>query len=87
MIHVVDMARVVVDVVEKAPAKSIFNVVDDEPVSYRDLFHYVAAIMGGVDLQAGGPTILHSLGCSNKKIKSEMGWTPVYSTYRSRLFA
>ena len=87
LIHVVDMGRAVVDAVEKAPAKSIYNVVDDEPVSYRDLLQYVAASVVGSDPKAGGPTILPSLGCSNKKIKSELGWTPVYPTYRSGLFA
>ena len=85
LIHVVDMARAMVDAVEKASAHSIFNVVDDEPIRYRDLYQYVAALVNGPDPEAGGPTLLPSLGCSNEKLKSELDWTPIYPTYRSGL--
>ena len=85
LIHVVDMARAMVDAVEKASAHSIFNVVDDKPVRYRDLYQYVAAFVNGPDPEAGGPTLLPSLGCSNEKLKSELDWTPIYPTYRSGL--
>lgn len=85
LIHVVDMARAMVDAVEKASAHSIFNVVDDKPVRYRDLYQYVAAFVNGPDAEAGGPTLLPSLGCSNEKLKSELDWTPIYPTYRSGL--
>ena len=85
LIHVVDMARAVVDAVEKAPGRSIYNVVDDKPVRFRDLFTYIAALVDGSDPEAGGPTLLPSLGCSNSKIKSELGWKLTYPTYRSGL--
>jgi len=85
LIHVVDMARAVVQAVEHAPASSIYNVVDDEPVSYRTLYHYVAARVGGPEPEPGGPTSLPSLGCSNARIKSEIGWSPAYPTFRSGL--
>ncbi len=35
LIHVVDMARAVVLAMESAPPRSIYNVVDDQPVTYR----------------------------------------------------
>ena len=85
LIHVVDMARAMVDAVENEAVRCIFNVVDDAPVRYRDLYQYVAALVNGPDAKAGGPTLLPSLGCSNVKLKSELRWVPLYPTYRSGL--
>lgn len=76
-IHVVDMARAAVLAAESAPARSIYNVVDDEPVSYRDLYAYLGNPAG-----PGGPAT-RSLACSNARIKQELGWTPAYPTFRS----
>jgi nucleoside-diphosphate-sugar epimerase len=39
IVLVVDMARAAVMAIERAPAQSIYNVVDDEPVNYRTLYH------------------------------------------------
>lgn len=85
LIHVVDMARAIVDAVENTAARCIFNVVDDEPVRYRDLYQYIAALVDSPDAEAGGPILLPSLGCSNKKLKSELRWVPLYPTYISGL--
>ena len=85
LIHVVDMARAIIDAVENASADSIFNVVDDEPVRYRDLYQYVAALVDGPDAEVGGPTVLPSLGCSNEKLRSELNWAPLYPSYHSGL--
>lgn len=85
LVHVVDMARAVVLAVEGAAPGSIYNVVDDEPAHYADLFAYVAAQVGGPDPQAGGPRRRASFGCSNARIKRELGWQPAYPSYRSGL--
>jgi nucleoside-diphosphate-sugar epimerase len=85
LVHVVDMARAVVLAAEDAPAHSIYNVVDDEPVSYKRLFTYIAAQLGAAEPKAGGPVGLRSFGCSNARIKRELGWQPAYSSYRSGL--
>jgi nucleoside-diphosphate-sugar epimerase len=85
LIHVADMARAVVLAMESAPRGSIYNVVDDEPVSYKDLYTYVTAQLGLPDPQAGGPALRPSLGCSNARIKKALGWSPAYSTFRSGL--
>lgn len=83
--HVADMARAVVQAAETAPSPSVFNVVDDQPVTYRELFGYIAAQERTRPPQTGGEIGLPSLACSNTKIKSELGWAPVYRTYRSGL--
>jgi len=85
LIHVVDMARAIVHAVVAAPARSIYNVVDEEPVTYRDLYGYVATQAVGVEPRSGGEKTMPSLGCSNAKLKSDLGWMPVYPTYRSGL--
>lgn len=85
LIHVVDMARAVAPAVEGAPPHSIYNVVDDEPARYADLFAYVAAQLGVEAPRAGGPRRRASFGCSNARIKRELGWEPAYPSYRSGL--
>ena len=83
--HVVDMARAAVMAIERAKAGSIYNVVDDEPVDYRTLYHYIAAQENGPQPQAGGEAVLPSVGCSNTRIKIELGWEPLYATFRAGL--
>jgi nucleoside-diphosphate-sugar epimerase len=85
LIHVVDMARAVVLAAEGAPPGSIYNVVDDAPAHYADLLAYVAAQAGASPPQAGGPQRMASFGCSNARIKRELGWQPAYPSYRSGL--
>lgn len=81
LIHVADMARAIVAAAEKGPAKSIYNVVDDYPVSYRELLAYVAYLEAGPNPPSDGDR-MPSLGCSNGKIKHELGWQPLYPSYR-----
>jgi nucleoside-diphosphate-sugar epimerase len=85
LVHIVDMARATIMAVEQAPARSIFNVVDDEPVDYRTLYHYIAAQAGGQEPRTGGEAVLPSGGCNNTRIKTELGWEPLYATYRAGL--
>ncbi len=84
LIHVVDMARAVVLAVESAPPGSIYQVVDDLPVTYRELYGYIAAQVGAAEPVPGGPKGI-SLGCLNGRLKATLGWEPAYPTYRSGL--
>ena len=70
------MARAVVAAAEGAPRGSVYNVVDDEPARYADLFAYVAAQLGTAAPQPGGPQARFSFGCSNARIKQELAWQP-----------
>jgi hypothetical protein len=79
------MARAVVLAAEQAPAGSIYNVVDDEPVDYRTLYSTIAACEGGPEPQPGGESFLPSLACSNARIKQGLSWVPAYATFRSGL--
>ncbi len=85
LIHIADMARGVILCAEAAPASSIYNIVDDEPVSYRTLYGYLAARENRPEPQTGGERILPSLVCSNARAKTELQWYPAYPTFRSGL--
>lgn len=85
LIHIADMARAVVYAVENAPPKSTYNIVDDQPVSYKQLFSYVAAQLNASVPQTGGIKSLPSLGCSNAKAKRELSWQLSYPSYLSGL--
>jgi len=85
LIHVADLARAVVQAVESAPSHSIYNVVDDLPVTIQALYRYIAASVGALAPSSGGEPHLLSLGCSNRKIHEELGWEPTYPTFQSGL--
>jgi nucleoside-diphosphate-sugar epimerase len=84
LIHQADMATAVVLAAEKASACSIYNVVDDHPVTHKELFEYLAALVGGPSPAAGGPVFLPSFACRNDRLK-DLGWAPAYPSYRSGL--
>ena len=85
LIHVADLARAVVQAVESAPSHSIYNVVDDRPVTCRDLYRYIAASVGALEPSNAGEPNLLSLGCSNRKLHTELGWEAAYPTFQSGL--
>ena len=63
---------------------AVYNVVDDQPVRYRELYGYLAAQMGADPPGTGGPAT-RSLGCGNARLKAALGWEPAYPTYLSGL--
>jgi 2-alkyl-3-oxoalkanoate reductase len=93
-----DAARAVADVLERAPAGAIYNVVDDEPVTMRD---YIGEIVRLTDakpprrmphwlIKLGASYVAAAFGggrlpVSNAKLKDELGWSPRYPTYREAL--
>ena len=86
LIHEVDFAQALVLAAECAPPQSVYNVVDDQPVTYHELFGHVAALIDTETPGTGGPEV-RSLGCSNARLRSELAWTPTYPTYRSGIVA
>jgi nucleoside-diphosphate-sugar epimerase len=94
-IHVDDAARATVDALERGRAGQLYNVVDDEPVTFRD-YAYELARAAGARRPRSVPmplarlatpyaaTILGrtQLPVSNAKAKAELGWTPAVPSYR-----
>jgi nucleoside-diphosphate-sugar epimerase len=97
-IELEDAARAVVDALERAPAGSIYNVVDDEPVTMRDYVGEIVRLTGAKPphrvphwlIRVGASYLAAAFGggrlpVSNAKIKSELGWSPRYPSYREAL--
>jgi nucleoside-diphosphate-sugar epimerase len=93
-IHVEDGAAAVVTALDRAPAGSVYNVVDDEPTSMADFTGELSSVLGLPRARSiprwlarlGGPYGVMiaeaKLRVSNRKIKDELGWEPRYPTYR-----
>ena len=99
-IELEDAARAVVDVLEQAPAGSVYNVVDDEPVAMRDYLGEIARLTDAKPplraprwlIRVGASYVAAAFGggrlpVSNAKLKGELGWSPRYPTYREALGA
>jgi nucleoside-diphosphate-sugar epimerase len=95
VVRVEDVAVACVDAAERAPAGSLYHVVDDQPVRYYD-FVAMTAEAAGVGpprripawvarLAAGADPIravVRSARSSNARIKAELGWAPRFPSAR-----
>jgi len=85
LVHVNDMAWAVIRAVEGESSQGVFNVVDDHPVCYEELYRYIAAMVNGPDPKTDGERFLPSFNCKNEAIKSALGWKPTFPPFRSGL--
>lgn len=83
LIHVEDMASAVVAAAETQTRMFTVNIVDDEPVTYCDLFGFIADLHGAPSPAVGGSSPFPSLRASNRLAKERLGWAPRYKTYRA----
>lgn len=74
-----------VGVLTSGTGRRIYNAVDDEPVTWSQLYTYLAAAADIPLPAAGGPPALPSFRVSNARLRAA-GWAPRYPSYRS-LFA
>ena len=96
-IHVDDAAGATLAALERGRSGEVYNIVDDEPVAWRDYLAHCSRVLG-----APGPfrvpvwlvrlvspyavIILTSrFPVSNAKARRELGWLPEYPTYREGL--
>ena len=95
VIHVDDVARALVDALERAPAGEIYHAADDEPIAYYDFMALSAQALGVgrprrvpawiARLAAGSSAVsavVRSARTSNAKLKRELGWAPRYPSAR-----
>src|SRR4051812_699586 len=93
-IHTMDAARATVAAVSRG-APGIYNVVDDEPARVSTWLPFLAKAIGAKPPyriphwlgellvgKAGVMMMTQIRGCSNEKAKRELGWKPVYSSWR-----
>jgi nucleoside-diphosphate-sugar epimerase len=96
LIHVSDAAAAAALAVERGAG--IYNVVDDEPVTNKELLPYVAELLGAkkprkvpawLARRVAGEFIVasatHKAGASNAKAKAELGWQPAIPSWRDGL--
>jgi nucleoside-diphosphate-sugar epimerase len=82
LVHVEDMADAVVAAAESPLRNAVLNIVDDQPVSYKELFEFVAQGQGAPSPAADGPPIFPSLRVSNARAKEQLMWHPRHESYR-----
>ena len=83
LVHVEDMAEAVVCAAESDLAAQTFNIVDDYPVTYRELYEFVARVNAAPPPAAGGPPLLPGFRVSNARARSVLGWQPRFTDYRA----
>jgi nucleoside-diphosphate-sugar epimerase len=96
-IHVDDAASATVAALERAPAGSLYDIVDDRPVSFSEIVESLAAAAGAprpFAVPAWLPRLVMPymarmvamrLPLSNEKACAELGWRPAYPTIREGL--
>jgi nucleoside-diphosphate-sugar epimerase len=75
-IHVEDMADAVVAAIRAPAAPPLLNIVDDEPLTWRDYYHRL-----GFEPPPGGPMRLLSHRVSNARAKADLDWRPRHATF------
>jgi nucleoside-diphosphate-sugar epimerase len=94
-VHHEDAAAATVAALERGRAGQAYNVVDDLPASWQEVFTAMAAALGappprrvpGWLLRLGAPLLAAflvdtSMRVSNAKAKRELGWQPRFPSYR-----
>ena len=97
LIHIEDAASATVAAIERGRGgpDGIYNVADDEPAPVRDWLPVLAEAVGGrrprripgfvgrlLLGQAGYAMMTSIRGVSNAKAKRELGWAPIYPSWR-----
>lgn len=90
-----DVASACADAAERAPAGSVYHVVDDEPIRFYDFVALAADALGTgpprripvwlARLAAGADpvrAVTRSAKSSNARIKAELGWAPRFPSAR-----
>ena len=77
-------ARAAVAVLERG-APGIYNIADDEPAAVVEWLPYLAGVLGAKEprrVPERRAKLMWSRGISNVKAKRELGWTPLWVSWR-----
>jgi nucleoside-diphosphate-sugar epimerase len=99
-VHHLDAARATVAALENGRPSQAYNIVDDQPATWREVFTAMAAGFGAPPprrvprwlLRVFAPYVASfaagtSMRVSNAKAKSELGWQPRFPTYHEGIAA
>lgn len=85
LVHIADMAAATVAALARWPEPKTLIVADDRPVTWRELFTFIAASAGAESPQAGGRLGFPSFRVTNARARAALGWAPLYADYRAGL--
>jgi nucleoside-diphosphate-sugar epimerase len=88
LVHIADMAAATVAALERWPEQKALIVADDQPVTWRELFTFIAqmsGVSGASEPASGGRLGFPSFRVRNTRAKHALGWAPFYADYRSGL--
>jgi nucleoside-diphosphate-sugar epimerase len=93
-VHVDDAAAATVAALERG-GRDVYNVVDDDPATVSECVPYLAAVVGAkapmripawLGRLAAGEVAVRMMtdarGASNAKARRELGWQPVFASWR-----
>lgn len=99
-VHLEDAAAATVAALERGGAQRVYNICDDEPVRWGEMVNQIATVYGtprpmrlpGWALRMAAPfggfvMTRQSLRLSNARAKDELGWAPIYPSYREGVAA
>jgi nucleoside-diphosphate-sugar epimerase len=97
VIHLADAVSATLAALDRAPAGSAYDIVDDRPVSMSEMVRELAARAGApppIAVPGWVPRLLSPymarllsvrLPLSNARARDELGWAPAYPTWREGL--
>lgn len=85
LVHIADMAAATVAAVERWPEPKTLIIADDRPVTWRELFTFIAETAGAPAPAEGGRVGFPSFRVTNARARKALGWSPFYADYRAGL--
>jgi nucleoside-diphosphate-sugar epimerase len=98
-VHLEDAATATLAALERGRSGELYNIVDDEPVTWHDYLARLAQVLGAprpfrlpvwlfrLVAPYAAAALTSRLPVSNEKARRELGWQPLYPTYREGLAA
>jgi len=85
LVHVSDMAEATLSAVARWPGGRTLIVSDDRPARWRELFSYVAQVVGADAPTPGGRLGFPSFRVHNSRAREALDWKPHYGDFRAGL--
>ena len=85
LIHIADMADATVAALDRWPGPSTLAICDDHPARWREIFAYVAQLVGAEPPPPGGRAGFPSFRVRNRRAREALPWAPRYPDFRSGL--
>ncbi|MEO6897739.1 MAG: NAD(P)-dependent oxidoreductase [Caldimonas sp.] len=82
LVHPDDMAEAVVLAAESSRNREVLNIVDDSPVTWRELLEFIVKQLDVRSPKPRGPRGLSGFRVSNARAKERLGWRPRFPDYR-----